>query len=108
MTLFEALVALVILGLASLGLLGAFEGASRATRNAAAWVQAAGYAEAALEETRLGTASDALMARSLPEGFAQDIAVQPWPGATGIERVSVTIRLPDGGAFVVHRLVRSP
>jgi len=107
MTLLEALVALVILGLASLGFLGAFQSASRATRDAAMWVQAVGYAETAIEQTKLGNGAEPAPPAALPQGFAQAIDVQPWDGARGIELVSVTVRFPDGGAFVLHRLARS-
>ena len=107
MTLLEALVALVILGLASLGFLGAFQSASRATQDAALWVQAVGYAETAIEQTKLGAGAQAVPPEALPQGFAQAIDVQPWDGARDIDLVSVTVRLPDGGAFVLHRLARA-
>ncbi len=109
MTLLEALVALVILGLTSVAFLEAFQTTSRSMRDAEAWVQAVGYAEASVEETRLGNlAGDASSARSLPPGFARHIEVRPWPAAAGVEQVSATVTLPGGGSFVLHRLVRSP
>jgi type II secretory pathway pseudopilin PulG len=109
MTLLEALVALVILGLSAVGFLEAFQGTSRATRDAETWVQAVGYAEAAMERTKLGGgAAGAPFPDALPPGFARRVDVRPWPGAAGVAEVTVTIALPGGGAFVLHRLVRSP
>jgi len=102
-TLLEALVALVILGLASLGFLGAFQAATNATREAVIWVQAVDLAEAMLEQTKLGTVLDASPATPR-DGFRQAISVEPWPGAPGVERITVTVRLPDGGSFQLERL----
>lgn len=108
MTLFETLVALVILGLTSVGFLGAFQASSRSVRDAEAWVRAVGYAEAAMEQTKLGTGADDLTLREpLPPGFARDMDVQPWLGTPGLERVTVTVTLPGGGSFELHRLVRT-
>ncbi len=103
MTLFEALVALVILGLSAVGVLEALHVNSRSTREAVVWAQAVGIAEAGIEETKLGAApsSDAL-----PAGFARAIDAQPWPAVPGVQRVTVTVTLPGGGSFVLHRLVR--
>lgn len=109
MTLLESLVALVILGLASAGFLQLFQGSSRSTRDAEAWVKAVGYAEASMEQTKLGTrGGERSLVDSLPPGFALDTDVQPWLGARGLEQITVTVALPDGGAFVLRRLVRVP
>lgn len=110
MTLLESLVALVVLGLAAVGFLEAFHTASRSTLDAAVWVQAVGYAEAAMEEAKLGTgAADRSLTDALPPGFALEIEVRPWLGTEAIERITVTVALPGGGAFVLHRLQqRSP
>ena len=106
MTLFETLVALVILGLTAVGFLQAFQTTTRASHSAGTWVQAVSYAEAAMEQTKLGP--DALQGAasdSLPKGFTRSIEVRPWTFARNIDRVTVTITLPDGGAFVLERLV---
>ncbi|MEX2282458.1 MAG: hypothetical protein WEE89_08235 [Gemmatimonadota bacterium] len=105
MTLFEALVALVILGLSAIGVLEALQMNSRATREAVVWTQAVGYAESAMEETKLGVspASD-----TLATGFSRVVRAQPWPAVPGLQRVTVTVTLPRGGAFVLERLVRAP
>lgn len=105
MTLFDAVVGLVLLGLAAVGFLGAFQAASRSSLNTAEWVQAVGYAEATVEETKLGAALTPLEPAS---GYGRTLTVQPWDGARGIERLTITITLPRGGAFVVHRLVAAP
>jgi type II secretory pathway pseudopilin PulG len=97
-SLLETLVALVILGLAGVGFLGAFQGTSRASRDAEAWVDAVAAAEAAMEQTKLGVAPT--------EGARVD--VQPWAGSAGVELVTVTVALPGGGAFVLRRLARVP
>jgi Tfp pilus assembly protein PilV len=104
MTLFEALVALVILGLSAIGVLEALQVNSRATREAVVWTQAVGYAESAMEETKLGVppASDSLAA-----GFSRVVSAQPWV-VPGLQRVTVTVTLPRGGSFVLERLVRAP
>jgi type II secretory pathway pseudopilin PulG len=106
MTLFESLVAIVILGLAAVGFLGAFQATSRSTRQAGEWVVAVGHAEAAMEETKLGISTGNALGDSLPGGFTRTVAVQPWPELAGMERVTVTVTMPGGGAFSLERLVR--
>ncbi len=108
MTLFEALVALVVLSLAAVGFLGAFQGAARSTRDAADWVQAVSYAEASVEETKLGPRVLPTLPESLPGGFVRVIDVEAWAGAPGLERVVVTVGMPGGRTFTLHRLVRVP
>ena len=49
MTLLESLVALVIIGLTAVGFLELFQGTSRSSRDADAWLQAVAYAESAME-----------------------------------------------------------
>jgi hypothetical protein len=108
-TLLEPLVALVILGLAAVGFLESFQATSRATRDAEEWIQAVSYAEASMEQTKLGAgADDRTFPISLPPGFAHDVGVEPMPGIHGVETVTVRIMLPRGGAFVLHRVVRAP
>jgi type II secretory pathway pseudopilin PulG len=97
-SLLETMVAIVILGLVGVGFLQTFQATSRSTRDAEAWVRAVSAAEAAMEETKLGVAPAA--------GAA--VEVRPWPGAPGVDVVTVTVALPDGGSFVLQRLARSP
>ena len=104
MTLLEALVALVILGLTGVGFLEAFQGAGRAARNAAAWSTAVAYAEAGMEQAVLGAPfQPSADADSLP-GFRREVAVRPWRGA--VDEVTVTVTLPSGARMSLHRLVR--
>ncbi|MSR22510.1 MAG: type II secretion system protein [Gemmatimonadetes bacterium] len=109
MTLLESLVALVIIGLTAVGFLEAFQTTSRSTRDAEVWVQAVGYAEASMEETKLGTfLRDPTALDALPASFTDDIVVEPWAGARSITQITVTVTLPGGGTFALHRLVRTP
>lgn len=105
MTLLEAVVALVILGLAAVGFLEAFQTTAQATRNAQTWVQAVSYAETAMEETKLDAEP---LPDSLPSGFARTVVVEPWSNTLGLARVTVTVTMPGEGAFTVQRLVRTP
>lgn len=97
MSLLEALVALVVLGLTGVGFLEAFQGASRSARDAAAWTTAVAYAESAMEQATLGAPAD-----SLP-GYGREVAVRPWRG--GVDEVAVTVTLPTGARFTLRRLV---
>lgn len=103
MTLLEASVALVILGLSAVGFLDAFQSSTRATRTADQWVQAVSYAEAAMEQSKLPVA---VPIDTLPRGFARTVTVAPWPNAPGISRVTVTVNMPDGREFKLERLIR--
>ena len=109
MTLLEPLVALVILGLSATGFLQAFQGASRSILAAEDWLHAVGYAEAGMEETKLGGGAGATpFPRPVPRGFSRTVSVQPWEGAPGVELVTVTVTLPGGGTFSLQRLARRP
>ena len=105
MTLLEAVTALVILGLAAVGFLEAFQANGRSKRHAGDWVQAVAYAEAAMEETKLAAAP---VSDTLATGFSRRVEVEPWPNAHGLARVTVTITMPNQGAFKLQRLVRAP
>ena len=99
MTLLEALVALVIMGLAAVGFMEAFQGASRSARDAQAWAQAVAHAEAGMEAAVLGVAAT----DSLP-GLARRVEARPWRG--GVDEVTVTVSMAHGGRYVLRRLVR--
>jgi type II secretory pathway pseudopilin PulG len=108
-TLLETLVALVVLGLTAVGFLELFQGTARSTRNASEWVQAVSYAEAAMEQTKLGLPdSRPPLADSVATGFSRTVEASPWLAAPGLMRISVTVTLPGGGAFTLQRLVRAP
>ena len=104
MTLLEALVALVILGVSATGFLGAFQASAQSTRNADAWVTAVSLAEASMEATKFENAQ--LPGDSLPPGFSRTIRARPWDEAARIDEIMVRIGMPDGGAFELRRLVR--
>ena len=106
MTLFEALVALVILGLTSVGFLGAFHTSSSASRKAAEWTQAVSHAEAVMEQTKLG--ADPPLTEAADSGYNAALSLQPWNSSSEIHLVTVTVTLPRGGTFVLQRLARTP
>jgi type II secretory pathway pseudopilin PulG len=101
-SLLEALVALVVLGLTGVGFLEAFQGATRSARNAREWSTGVAYAESVLEEATLGAppGSDA------PAGYRREVAVRPWRG--GVDELAVTVTLPSGARFTLRRLVARP
>jgi prepilin-type N-terminal cleavage/methylation domain-containing protein len=107
LTLLEVMVALVILGLVGTGFLATFAGALRATAGARDWAQALIYAEEGQEALRTGSPNGAgRMETSLDGGFSRRIVVRPW--SQGVERATVTVTLPDGTRFELHRLVPMP
>ena len=106
MTLLESLVALVIVGLTAVGFLELFQGTSRSSRDADVWLQAVAYAESTMESSKIEDPRSVDDAPP-PAGLARRIDVRPWPGGHGIDQVTVTVTLPGGGAFVLHRLARA-
>ncbi|MEO8575755.1 MAG: type II secretion system protein [Gemmatimonadales bacterium] len=104
MTLLETVIAVVILSLAAVGLLELFEGSSRNVANAEAWVTAVAYAEEGMEAAKTGSPSlSQLQARRMADGFARQVRIAP--AQVGLNDIVVTVTLPRGGQFVVHRLV---
>lgn len=104
MTLLESVVALVILGLSAVGFLEVFQGASRSTTDAQAWVTAVSYAEEGVEAAKIGGAALVASERAAaPAGMSRRIELQPWRGR--VADVVVTITLPGGQRFALHRLV---
>ena len=61
MTLLEALIALVILGLSAIGYLDVFQSSARAVRDADEWTRTVSMAESTMEAATLG---DALQAQA--------------------------------------------
>ena len=108
MTLLEAIVALAILGLAALGVLDLLSGSTRTTRDAEVWARAVAYAEAGVEAATLGPAGRATPGGgdSPAPGFTRRVDVRPW--GLHLADVTVTVSLPGGTAFVLHRLVATP
>ncbi|MEO5580867.1 MAG: type II secretion system protein [Gemmatimonadaceae bacterium] len=104
MTLLESVIALVILGLASVGFLELFQSTNRNTRDAQEWVTAVAYAEEGIEAAKAGqSALNQSAASPAPRGFARRVEVKAWRG--GMTDVVVTVTLRDGAEFVIHRLV---
>lgn len=104
MTLLETVIALVILSLAAVGLLELFERTSRTASDAQSWVSAAAYAEQGVEAAKIGdVALRALPAQRLAPGFSRK--VEKGALRNGIADVVVTVSIPRGGQYVVHRLV---
>lgn len=107
MTLLESLVALVILGVAAVAFLGALHVTSSSTRDMEVWLEAVSYAESTMELTKLGAGAATAELDVQPIGFAREVTETPWAGGRGLNDVTVTVALPEGGSFVVHRLVRA-
>lgn len=124
MTLLEAVIAVVILGLSAVGYLDIYRSSAAATRDAREWARLVATAETAMEGATLG---DAVQARAgLPEAVAEAVAgpqrddaarerdgpapmrahveVRPW--GEGVREIVVTVTSARGTRFVLHRLAR--
>jgi type II secretory pathway pseudopilin PulG len=105
MTLLESLLALVILGLSAVGYLEVFQGSTRSVMAADEWERAAAVAEATMEGELLRRREGTGVSRpELPDGFGARVETSPWRGH--VTDVAVTVTLPDGRSYTVHRLVR--
>jgi len=105
MTLLEALVAVVILGLSAVGYLQVFQGSARSVGIAEQWNRAAAVAESYMESELLSRRDGVVAPPSVVDGITADVQVTPWRGR--LRDVMVTVSLPDGRTLTVHRLVRS-
>ncbi|MEO6444474.1 MAG: type II secretion system protein [Gemmatimonadaceae bacterium] len=112
MTLLEALLALVILGLSAVGYLDVFQSSARAVQVTDEWTQAVSIAESAMEAATLGDALQAQGAlgtsgrtESITGGFQRRIAVQPWRGR--VHEIVVVVTTPRGVTFTLRRLAGS-
>ncbi|MBA2707396.1 MAG: type II secretion system protein [Gemmatimonadaceae bacterium] len=103
MTLLESVVALVILGLAAVGLLELFQGSARGTRDAEAWVTAVAYAEESVEQLKAGLPPGVQDVRRAPTGFRKSVELRAWRNS--MTDAVVTVTLPGGSQLVVHRLI---
>jgi prepilin-type N-terminal cleavage/methylation domain-containing protein len=105
--LLEVLVALVVLSLVGLGYLQLFHQGHRLAAGSREWLRAVEYAEDGIEQAKLGTLRlDDLATHPLGDGFRRQITRQPWQD--GLDLVTVSVFLPDGGQFELHRLARIP
>lgn len=114
MTLLEAIAALIIVGLSAVGWIGLAQGTTRSATDAAQWEAVVATAESTMEEALVSARSGGIRpARvELPRGVGEGLEtqgrtqVQMRPWSAGVTDVVVTVTLPDGGAFELHRLVR--
>lgn len=107
LTLLEVMVALVILGLVVLGYVQVFGAAARSVRGTDEWSRAVVYAEQGMEMAKLDVAGAIARGREpLEGGFERQVTAHP--AEAGLRRVSVTVRFPGGGQWVVDRLVEGP
>jgi type II secretory pathway pseudopilin PulG len=114
-TLLEAVIAVVILGLSAVGYLDLYRSSAGAARDAREWTQVVAAAEAAMEGATLG---DAVQARAglpdaepAPETPARGapslrarVEVRPW--RDGVREIVVTVTSAGGVSFALHRLSR--
>jgi type II secretory pathway pseudopilin PulG len=108
MTLLETLVALVILGLSAVGFLELFHGTGRSASDAEAWTRAVAVAESTMETATLSVSGtgDLAALSNLASDSARQVSVRPVNAR--IVDVQVTVALPRGGRYVLHRLTRLP
>lgn len=107
LTLLETMVALVILGLVVLAFLEVFGLSARSSRETEVWARAVSYAQDGMELAKLDLPQALGRGREpLEGGYVRWIQVRP--SDDGLQQVSVIVTFPDGGRFVVDRLVSSP
>ncbi|HEX2723639.1 MAG TPA: hypothetical protein VHM24_12050 [Gemmatimonadaceae bacterium] len=107
MTLLETVIATVILSLAAIGVLELFEQASRSASDADEWVAAIAYAEEGIEAAKIGqVAMNVLPQRPVASGFSRQVSIAA--AGRGFSDIVVTVSLPRGGRYVLHRLVATP
>ena len=112
MTLLEALIALVILGLSAIGYLDVFQSSARAVRDADEWTRTVSIAESTMEAATLGDAlqaQNALAGRvsdatGAVSGFQRRVEVRPW--RAHVQEIVVTVTSPRGTTFTLRRLTR--
>jgi Tfp pilus assembly protein PilV len=103
LALLEVLVALVLLSLLVVGYLRLFQGTHHLFARSREWSYAIGYATDAMERVKSAPVDAAAgHPEELPAGWNREVAVTPWPPGMGI--VTVTVTMPDGGRFTLHRL----
>lgn len=107
MTLLETMVALVILGVATVGYLEVVAAGARTMRRTAAWSLAVTYAEDLLERSKTGSpVPDAARPEETPDGFARWVDRAPWGDSLVV--LTARVRLPDGARFQMPLLTRAP
>jgi len=116
MTLLEAVIAVVILGLSAVGCLDLYRASAGAARDAGEWARVVAAAEAAMEGATLGDAAqaraglpggEAASARPAPrQGEALQTRVELRPWRAGVREIVVTVTSTRGVSFALHRLAR--
>lgn len=107
MTLLEAFLALVILGLGAVGYLDVFQGGARSLSQAEEWTQVVAVAESAMEAATLGDALQAQQALGVVDDrFSRRLELRPY--GEDLTEVVVTVTSPRGATFSLHRLLRAP
>ncbi|MFN8574644.1 MAG: hypothetical protein U0132_21505 [Gemmatimonadaceae bacterium] len=104
MTLLEAVLALVILGLSAVGYLEVFQGNAHSARNASDWTHATAIAESAMETALAGEAADVNGMTAGSGGAVVQVQRRPWRGR--VDEVIVDVRMPDGRTMQLRRLAR--
>jgi prepilin-type N-terminal cleavage/methylation domain-containing protein len=104
LTLLEVMVALVILSLVGLAYLELFHQSHRIAADSRQWATAVGYAEDAMERVKLQGAPAQVVVEDLPDGFKRQTSAQLWK--PGLSVVEVTVGIPGGRKFDLHRLVQ--
>jgi type II secretory pathway pseudopilin PulG len=104
MTLFEAVVALVILSLSAVSYLEVFQGDARAARNASDWTHATATAESAMEAALAGNMPEGNDIAAGSSGVVVQVQQRPWRGR--VDDVIVEVRMPDGRQLQLRRLTR--
>ena len=106
-SLLEALVALVILGVSAVGYLDVFQSGVASAIRSNEWTRLVAEAEAVVEAASLGDALQAQQALAEPDsGWERQLQVRPF--AADLSELVVTVTSPRGTTFTVHRLLRVP
>ena len=101
LTLLEVLVALVVLTMVGVSYLQLFSESHRVVGASQQWSDAVAYAQDAMEHAKL-TGTDPQ--GPLPGGFRRQISRQPF--GSGYTLVTVSVTLPNGARYDLHRLTR--
>jgi Tfp pilus assembly protein PilV len=104
MTLLEAMVALIILGLSATGLLALLQQASGRAADTAAWARVVAEADATMERAVLAPAA-ALADTGLLRGVHRQVVLRD--AEHGLREIVVVVRdtAPQGPSLTLHRLV---
>ncbi|MGQ0766872.1 MAG: hypothetical protein ACT4OZ_14585 [Gemmatimonadota bacterium] len=104
MTLLEAFVSLIILGISAVGWLDVFQSGARSLTQAGEWQRTVAIAEAAMESALLGDALQSQVAISgADETFTRRVEVVA--RGSGLAEIVVTVESPRGVTFSLSRLV---